>query len=354
MQRVGVVGASGYSGAELLRLLAAHPEMEVAAATSREFAGRRIADVYPNLAVYGDMVYSELEGTGLGDLDVAFLALPHGESMALGARMAEGGARVVDFSADFRLRDPDAYPEWFGAPHAAPEWLGKWVYGLPEIHRDEIRGAALVANPGCYPTAALLALAPLVAGRLIDPATIVISAASGVSGAGRSPGAALHFAHVEGNLRAYGVPTHKHTPEIEQELSRLAAGAAAPEGAGAGAQGVTVTFVPHLVPMARGLLATCIADLSGGAPADLAALARAFWDGEPFVRVVDGLPETKYATASNLCLLGYAVDRRARRAIAVAAIDNLGKGAAGQALQNANLMLGLPETTGLGGAGVYP
>lgn len=343
MARVGVVGASGYSGAELLRLLAGHPEIEIAVATSREFAGREIADVYPNLAALGDRRYEELDPEVLASLDLVFLALPHGASMTLGAHLAEEGVRVVDFSADFRLSDPAAYPKWFGAPHTSPEWLGKWVYGLPELHREEIRGATLVANPGCYPTATLLALAPLVAAGAIDPASVVVSAASGVSGAGRGLSAGVHFSHVDASVKAYGVPEHKHTPEIEQELGRLAG------------REVRVTFVPHLVPMPRGLLATCVAPLTGREDsASLTAIAREFYAGEPFVRVLDALPETKFTAGSNLCLLGVVADRRTGRAVAVSAIDNLGKGAAGQALQNANLMLGLAETTGLTGGGLYP
>jgi N-acetyl-gamma-glutamyl-phosphate reductase len=247
----------------------------------------------------------------------------------------------VDLSADFRLKDADAYPEWFGSAHTSPDALGEWVYGLPELHRGSIAGAGAVANPGCYPTAAILALAPLVREGLIDPATIVISAASGVSGAGRGVNAGVHFSHVEANFKAYGVPGHKHTPEIEQELGALAGSA------------VTVTFVPHLVPMARGLLATCVAALTGDA--DPAGAASSMYEAEPFVRVLRGaLPETKYTSGSNVCLLGYRVDARANRVIATAAIDNLGKGAAGQAVQNLNLMLGIEETAGLSAGGLYP
>ncbi|MFN2613575.1 MAG: N-acetyl-gamma-glutamyl-phosphate reductase [Actinomycetota bacterium] len=337
--RVGVVGASGYTGAELLRLLELHPALEPVVATSREFAGRPVSGVYPNLTT--SLTYSELDAGELEGLDLAFLALPHGASMDIGAHLVKAGVRVVDLSADFRLKDPDAYPEWFGAAHTAPDSLGEWAYGIPELHRAVIGDAAAVANPGCYPTAAILALAPLVRARLVDPSSIVISAASGVSGAGRGVNASVHFSHVDANFKAYGLPAHKHTPEIEQELSSLAG------------TNVVVTFVPHLVPMPRGLLATCIATLTrDDDPADAAT---EMYRDEPFVRVlVDTLPETKFTHGSNLCLLGYRVDARAGRVIATAAIDNLGKGAAGQAIQNANLMLGLDETSGLTAGGVYP
>ena len=337
--RVAVAGASGYTGAELLRLLEGHPSFTLVAATSREFAGRPIADVYPNLRT--DLAYVELDPASLEDADLVFLALPHGASMEIGARLAKAGVAVVDLSADFRLKDPAQYPEWFGAEHSAPETLDDWIYGLPELHRSEIRGARAVANPGCYPTAAILALAPLVRDGLIDPATIVVSAASGVSGAGRKLTNGVHFSHVDANYKAYGLPAHKHTPEIEQELGVLA-----------GAD-VTITFVPHLVPMPRGLLATCIAEATSDA--DPGAAAHAMYEGEPFVRVLSGaLPETKYTLGSNRCLLGYSRDNRTGRIVAVSAIDNLGKGAAGQALQNANLMLGLAEDEGLTGGGIYP
>jgi N-acetyl-gamma-glutamyl-phosphate reductase len=341
--RAGVVGASGYTGAELLRLLASHPGLEPVVATSREFAGRDIASVYPNLAAYAGRPFDELSVERLEGLDLVFLALPHGASMEIGSRLASTGARVVDLSADFRLDDPLAYPEWFGAAHTAPEWLGKWAYGLPELHRDEIKGHQAVANPGCYPTAALLALAPLCAERLIDPSSIVVTAASGVSGAGRSLSAGMHFSHVDSSFKAYTITGHKHTPEIEQELSRLVG------------DPVRITFVPHLVPMPRGLLATCTATLAAGAdPARVAQAPAAFYGSEPFVRATSEPPETKYTLGSNVCHVWATADARTGRAIAIGAIDNLGKGAAGQAIQNANLMLGLPETLGLSTEGLYP
>lgn len=312
--------------------------MSLAVATSREFAGRAIVDVYPNLSV--DLPFTLVDVAALTDLDLVFLALPHGASMDLGSTLQDAGVRCVDLSADFRLKDPALYPEWFGGPHTDPARLSTWTYGLPELHRASITGATAVANPGCYPTAAILALAPLVQAGVIDSSSVVISAASGVSGAGRTPTAGVHFSHVHGSVKAYGLPAHKHTPEIEQELGFLAG---AP---------LTVSFIPHLVPMSRGLLATCVATMT--TDADAADVARAFYGDEPFVRVDDALPETGFTGGSNRALLGYRFDSRTNRVIAVAAIDNLGKGAAGQAIQNANLMLGLPETDGLSAGGVYP
>jgi N-acetyl-gamma-glutamyl-phosphate reductase len=341
--QAGVVGASGYSGAELLRLLAGHPEIDLAVATSREFAGKGIPEVYPNLGAYAGTCYTTIEKADLERLDLVFLALPHGASVAVGARLADAGVRVVDFSADFRLTDPAAYPAWYGFEHAASQWLGKWVYGIPELHRDEIRGAAAVANPGCYPTAAVLALAPLVANKLIEPGHVTINAASGVSGAGRGLSAGVHFSAVDASYKAYAPGTHKHTPEIEQELSRLAG------------EDVRATFVPHLVPMARGLLATCTAPLAAGATHEkISDAVNSFANDEPFVLAVANPPETKFVSGSNGALVWATADERTGTAIAVCAIDNLGKGAAGQALQNANLMLGFDETAGLTVGGIYP
>jgi len=319
-----VIGASGYTGAELLRLLAQHPDFEPVVATSREFAGKPVTSVYPNLRT--QLTFSEFDANAAADLDLVFLALPHGASMDAGAALVKAGTPVVDLYA--------------GADHTAPGTLDEWVYGLPELHREQIRGARAIANPGCYPTAALLALAPLVTAGAIDPASIVVSAASGVSGAGRGVNPGVHFSHVDANFKAYGVPRHKHTPEIEQELSTLAGAL------------VTITFVPHLVPMPRGLLATCVATATG--VADPTAIARAHYANEPFVHVIDTSPETKYTHGSNHALLQYVTDPRTNRVIALCALDNLGKGAAGQAIQNANLMFGHEETAGLGASGVYP
>ncbi|GAC1424471.1 MAG: N-acetyl-gamma-glutamyl-phosphate reductase [Actinomycetota bacterium] len=340
--RVGIAGASGYSGAELLRLLLNHPGFEPIVATSREFAGRRVGEVYPNLQDAGALTYTSLDSNVLREMDLVFLALPHGASMSIGAELATAGVRVVDFSADFRLLNASLYDTWYGTSHTAPEWLGKWVYGLPELYRDELRGAALVANPGCYPTAAALALAPLLAAGMISPSGLVVSAASGVSGAGRGLSNGLHFSHVDASFKAYSAGTHKHTPEIEQTLARFA-----PD--------TSVTFVPHLVPMTRGLLATCVArTASSKVSENPAEVLKAFYANEPFVHAVSDPPETKFLTGSNGAHVWATADTRTGTVISVCAIDNLGKGAAGQALQNANLMCGFDEITGLVSGGVYP
>ncbi len=340
---VGVVGASGYAGAELLRLLARHPDLRVAWAAGDSTAGQPVAARYPGLAfAYGELALCTVdEGLDKG-ADVLFLALPHMRAAALAARALAAAALVVDLSADFRLRDPLAYPVWYGAEHPQPSELGAWPYGLPELHRAELVGAAKVAVPGCYPTAALLALAPLVAAGLVSPDGIVIDAKSGLSGAGRSAKDAYLFVQANEDVSAYGVGSHRHTPEIEQELS-LAAG-----------RPLAVTFTPHLVPASRGLLATCYATVAGpaadpAADAELAACYADFYAGEPFVDVLatGSWPHTRAVTATNRAQVAAAADTRTGRVVAAASIDNLGKGAAGQALQCANIALGLPETAGL-------
>jgi N-acetyl-gamma-glutamyl-phosphate reductase len=331
--RAGVFGASGYSGAELLRYLNLHPSIEVAWVTADRKAGKRLADVFGHLVGYGDLVLQPSDPAAAPDLDVAFLALPHGAAAHTGRALRERGVKVVDLSADWRLRDPAAYEEWYGWSHPFPDELGAWVYGLPETHRDEIAAASAVANPGCYPTAAVLALAPAL--RATDGGWIAIDAVSGVSGAGRKDGVDYSFSELDASVTAYGVGTHRHTPEIEQEL------------------GVRVTFTPHLVPMARGELVTCYVRGDAGAVRDTLEIA---YKDEPFVHVLpEGVqPATKQVSGSSHALIGVAGDARNGVVVVTCAIDNLGKGAAGQALQNANLMLGLDESTGLGAIGVYP
>jgi N-acetyl-gamma-glutamyl-phosphate reductase len=339
---VGVLGASGYAGAELLRLLARHPDLEVTWATGDSTAHQAVAARYPGLtSVYGELTFRSLEEGLEKGADVLFLALPHGRAAAVALRVLDSAGVVVDLSADFRLRDPAAYPVWYGAEHPHPEELGAWPYGLPELYREELRGAAKVAVPGCYPTAALLALAPLLAAGLIEPEGIVVDAKSGITGAGRSLKDAYLFAQVNESVTPYGVGSHRHTPEIEQELARAAG------------RPLAISFTPHLVPLSRGLLATCYATLAPGVGDDeLAACYQEAYADEPFVDLVGpgtpaSWPATRAVATTNRAQVAAIADRRSGRAVAAAAIDNLVKGAAGQALQCANLALGLPETTGL-------
>ncbi len=354
--RVCVIGASGFTGAELLRLCAGHPDLEVAAATGASAAGRTVAELYPSLApLYPSTKLVPYEpGLAFG-CDLAFCALPHGASQALIGELRGEVAHIVDLAADFRLRDADAYPQWYGEPHTSPELLGEFVFGLPELFRRDIRGAELVAAPGCYVTAAALALAPLVAKRLIEPSGIVVNAASGVSGAGRAPKPHTSFCAADEDFTAYGVLNHRHTPEIEMAVARFA-GLEAP-GASRGAQpeSVQVLFTPHLAPMSRGILATCYARPAGAVDTDeaIGTLADAYAD-EPFVIVSDRLPSTKAALGSNSVHITARVDRRTGWVIVISALDNLVKGASGQAVQCANLALGLDETAGLTAAGLYP
>ena len=337
--RIGVVGASGYGGAELVRLASQHPDLEVAVLAAHSRAGEEVVSLFPNLAGRG--LFDEIDLDALGELDVVVLATPHGPALELVPKLVDGGTPVVDLSAAFRLTS-ERFAQWYGEQHPHPQ-LTPATYGLPELHRRTIPDATLVANPGCYPTATLLALHPLLG--LVEPGSIVVNAASGTSGAGRSPTDALHFAHVHGSATAYGAPGHRHTGEIEQHLAHD------------GLEPGNVQFTPHLLPTARGLLSTCTADLRGGVGQDEVddALHDAY-DREEFVHVLPPgtWPTTKAVHGSNGCQLSGVVDTRTARVVVSAAIDNLGKGAAGQALQNINLLLGLPEATGLTAVGTYP
>jgi len=324
---VVVAGASGFAGALAASLVHRHPRLELAAATARTDAGTRLDRLYPRYRVPIEL--TELETESAGDYEAAIVAYPHGAAAEVVARFVEAGVPVVDVSADFRLHDLAVYQETYG-DHTAPELLADAVYGLTELHRDEVRGARLVANPGCYPTAAILALAPLAEGGLAED--VVISAASGVSGAGRVAGDRFHFVSVDENFTPYGIEGHRHLPEIVQEL----------DGAG------RVTFVPHLVPLDQGLLASCFVTTSRDVEAEeLRRLYMERYEGEPFVELVDQPPGVREVRDTNLCRIHVAVDERTGRAMAFAAIDNLWKGAAGQAIQNLNLMLGFEETEGL-------
>jgi N-acetyl-gamma-glutamyl-phosphate reductase len=343
MVRVGVLGVSGITGGELVRLLLGHPRFELAFVGGRTSAGRTLAEVHPHLAgaVPGLTIAPLEEASGL---DVAFLALPHGESASLAPPLLDAGVRVVDLAGDFRLPAED-YPTWYGFEHPSPAWLGKAVYGLPERFRDQIPAAPLVANPGCFATPVVLGLAPLLAAGLFEDGPIHVDGKTVLSGAGRSTAEFAAHAASEESVRPYRFPKHQHTPEMERAL-------AASSGVG-----VTVAFVPHLVPAVRGVLTTCAVRVGPDVTTEtlVDALAEAYRD-EPFVRVLPAgaMADTKRVRGSNVAELQAAVDPRTGTAIVVGAIDNLVKGAAGQAIQNLNLMTGLDETTGLPTTGVYP
>jgi N-acetyl-gamma-glutamyl-phosphate reductase len=346
--RVAVAGASGYAGGELLRLLAGHPDLEIGAVTAESNAGQLIGAIHPNLAGVPALAGRRFDATDpglVGDCDLAFLALPHGQSAALAAHLP-AATRVVDLGADFRLADPAAWQQYYETPHA-----GHWTYGLPELPgaRDAIRESARVASPGCYATASILALAPLLAAGLAGPSGVVIVAASGTSGAGRSPTVNLLGSEVMGSVSAYKAGgTHRHTPEIEQALQSVLPGVG---------PRVTISFTPTLAPMPRGILATCTARLTAGTgPAELRDAFAASYASEPFVFLLNEgqWPGSGATFGSNSAHIQTAADQHAGRAVVVSALDNLGKGAAGQAVQNANLMLGLPETAGLTAQGVAP
>ena len=345
MIRVGIYGGSGYTGQELIRLLLAHPEVKVVAATSRRFAGKPVGEVYPALAGRTDLVYTNDPPEAVaGITDFVFLALPHGVSMEIAPFFVRAGRPVVDLSADFRIRDGATYETWYGR-HTAVEMLDKAVYALPELHREEIRKTRLAANPGCYPTSILLGLAPVLRSGWIDPDSVIVDSKSGVSGAGREPVIGSLFCEVDGGFKAYKVGNHRHTPEIEQELGLLAGRA------------MRITFTPHLLPVKRGILSTIYAGLEKDANIDeVIALYRDFYDGEPFVRICrkGQFPNLSSVVGSNLCDIGVTVDKRTGRLIVVSVIDNLIKGASGQAIQNMNLMSDLPETTGLPVVALYP
>lgn len=344
MLRIAVAGATGYAGGELLRILAAHPEAEIVRLTSETYAGQNLADVMPAFRDVLDAELTALDLDTVGEgVDLIFTALPHRTAMNAVPKILASGKRIVDFSADYRLKDPEVYEAWYGTRHTDPGNLDGAVYGLPELHRDEIREARLVANPGCYPTGAILALAPLLQGGLIEPGSIVVDAKSGVSGAGRRAELEYSFCEVNESVRAYSIARHRHTPEIEQELSQAAGSA------------VTLNFTPHLIPMSRGILSTCYARTKDGVSApDLRASFEKAYGDEPFVRLLpEGeVPSTGQVWGSNFVDLGFVPDERTGRVIVVAALDNLTKGAAGAAVQNMNLMAGFPETTALTPSGI--
>ncbi len=339
--RVGIINVTGYAGVELARLLARHPGVELVSVTGRSAAGQPLAAVFPHLAELGLTVTAELSA-----VDLAFSAMPHKESAGEVAPLLARGVKVVDISADFRLTSAADYPEWYDFTHPSPELLGEVVYGLPELYRERIQKAALVANPGCYPTGAILALAPAVSAGLIG-GDIIVDSKSGISGAGRTLSLNSHFAEASDDVQAYALAGHRHLPEIVQQLAL----------AGKGFQ-PQVTFVPHLVPMTRGIFSTCYAPLAPASSTitdtELAAIYADFYRDAPFVRVTDAPLHTKHTLGANYCLVHPTRDARTGRLVVLSCLDNLVKGAAGQAVQNMNLMLGLPETSGLEGLAVFP
>ncbi len=343
--RVSVIGASGYGGAETVRLLATHPHVQLVHVTAETQKGVAMSTLYPNLRGFVDqtMIEADLERIGSGS-DVTIVSLPSGMAMHLVPALLKQGNKVIDVAADFRLKHAVLYPQWYKVTHSAPEYLAEAVYGLPELHREAIVRTRLVANPGCYPAAALLALTPLLRAGKVQTRGIIIDAKSGVSGAGRGGGGGFGFSETNENVKAYSVVGHNHTAEIEQELTSVAGTT------------VQVVFTPHLIPMTRGILVTAYAPLASDlSEPDALALYQQTYAREPFIRVLDAvLPETKATLGSNFCDVAVKINQRAGVAIAIAAIDNLGKGAAGQAVQNLNLMCGLPEETGLKFPGIYP
>jgi N-acetyl-gamma-glutamyl-phosphate reductase len=353
--RIAIAGASGYAGAELVRLVALHPHFELIAVTSEKSAGASVGSVFPSLAGLVPLTFQALAPETIAQqADAVFLALPHTKSLDPVASCMATGKFVVDLSADYRLNDPAAYERWYQTPHTHTDLLKQAVYGLPELYREAIAKTKLVASPGCYPTAAILQLAPLFAQNLVEAHTVVIDAKSGISGAGRSPALPYHFPEAHESLEPYKIGQHRHIPEIEQELHALLQRHAGP--APATRETSTVTFTPHLVPMNRGILSTAYCRLKAPmALADLRALYESFYKNDRFVRLLpDVVPNPRYIKGSNYCDIGVYTDARAGWIVTVAALDNLVKGAAGQAIQAMNLMLGLPEETGLSAPAAYP
>jgi N-acetyl-gamma-glutamyl-phosphate reductase len=342
--RIAVVGASGYTGADLIRLAAIHPSMEIKVLTANTHAGKKAHEVFPHFSALGLPPLIKTEEADWTGIDAVFCGLPHATSQEV-IKTLPAHLKIIDMSADFRLRNPAVYEKWYGTPHKASELQKEAVYGLTEHYREEIRKARLIACPGCYPTAALLMLLPLVKDGVIDASDIVIDAKSGVSGAGRSLKQNLLFTEAGEGLSPYGVASHRHAPEIEQEISKLAG------------RDVIVNFTPHLVPMSRGELCTTYARLAPSASAqDCATSLVAAYDGEPFVRMAPKgvMPSTQFVRGSNHVMLAVYADRIPGRVILISTLDNLVKGSAGQAIQNFNLMFGLPETSGLEQVALFP
>ena len=343
--KAGIINVTGYVGSELARLLYQHPQVELRLVTGRSAAGQKLGDIFPHLSDTDHTIETELDS----DIDIVFSAMPHKTSIDVVPSLLRRGIKVIDASADFRLKNAGEYPKWYGFTHPLPELLKEAVYGLPELHRDEIVSASLVANPGCYSTCAILALAPVVKEGLVYP-EVIVDSKSGVSGAGRTLSLITHYSEANENMCAYSLEGHRHLPEIEQELGMLN-----PE------LSLTITFVPHLVPMTRGILSSCYAKLKSNklakgdkAKEELKQFYQEFYKDAPFVRVTSEPPQTKHAWGNNFCFIYPTIDLRTGRFIVISCLDNLVKGGAGQAVQNMNLMFNLPETMGLETLAIYP
>jgi len=342
--RVSIIGATGYTGKELVKILAKHEKVELVYLTSSTFAGKKLAEVFPEFLGLLDINLIDLDVDLLTrDSEIVFTALPHTVSMEMVPKLLENGVKVVDLSADYRLKDPSVYEEWYKKGHSqvSKGWLSKAVYGLPELYYQEIKKASLVANPGCYPTGVILGIAPLLKFKLVEPQGIIIDSKSGTTGAGRKLSLGLHFSECNENFKAYKVVGHNHIPEIEQELSNIYSGN----------EHIKVSFTPHLLPLNRGILSTCYLSLNGQKEeeGEVMKIYQKFYQGVPFVRLFEppNLPEIKFVVGTNYCDIGFKIDKRVGKIKVISVIDNLLKGAAGQAVQNMNIMSGFPETCGL-------
>jgi len=345
MIKVGIAGASGYTGLELIRLLANHTKVKLSVLTSETYQNNSIADVFPSLNGIIDINLQSLDSQALQSCDVVFLALPHTAGMDLLPQLMESDCKVIDLSADYRLKNPDDYLEWYSVTHTHPELLSQVVYGLPELNREKIKNAKGVANPGCYPTSVILALAPLLKTDWIDFESIISDSKSGISGAGRKTSITTHFAEANEGLTPYSLVNHRHTPEIEQELSNLAG------------KPIKISFSPHLIPMNRGMLSTIYINLTNKLNDEhLTEHYEKFYGNEFFVRILDKgkFAKTQSVSGSNFCDIGIKLDNRVNRLVLTSAIDNLIKGASGQAIQNMNIMLGFEEKTGLQSPAIFP
>ena len=343
MISVGIVGGSGYTGVELLRILAMHPNAEITVVTSRSEAGNKVASVYPSLSANIDLLFSQPDVAALKECDCVFFAAPNGTAMQMVPELIKAGVKVIDLAADFRIKDSAVWEQWYKQPHACPDILQTAVYGLPELHREEIKQAQLIANPGCYPTAVILGFLPLIEAGLSQDAQLIADTKSGVSGAGRAANVPTLFSEAGENFKAYNVNAHRHWPEIKQVLEGVAS------------KNVNFVFTPHLVPMVRGIFASLYVTKVKSVD-KLAALYRQRYKDEPFVQVLEdnALPETKHVRASNQCMLSISCPYDGDTAVVLSVIDNLVKGAAGQAVQNMNLMFALEETTALMQPGLFP